>query len=455
MKVRTAIFLTYVVASAIGYLVLMRFVLAEVRPRYVGSIETTMRDAARLVAGTLATQDPSEWARILESADAASVAFQLRVYGPEGAPIFVQEAAADPEAYPAKRFKSSKDRISRFIDNEPFADDGQLIVSADVRSGGESVGRVELARPLRSINSFIWSERRKLAGVALLIAVVMLVLGWWLAHRLTNSLGNLTRYAVAVRDGRKAQPPPSRAVEINALKDAVEGMRRTLEGRDFVHHYTQNLTHELKSPISAIRGAAELLGEAGMPPADREKFLGNIRAEADRLQQIVERVMALAELESREIAAAVTVVRLESLFAEIGDAVRADREAKSIRWEATVDPVSSEVRGDPFLLYHAVLNPVLNALEFSPAGGAIRLAATRDGNRAKITIADDGPGVPDYALAQVFDRFYSLPRPETGRKSTGLGLSFTREIVEVHGGAVWVRNRPEGGTLVGIEIPVS
>ncbi len=453
MKVRTAIFLTYVVASAIGLLVLMRFVLAEVRPRYVSSIETTMRESARLIAGTLATQDPTEWPSILESADSASASFQLRVYDSAEGTVYAQEVEVEPEAYPGKDFRSSKERISRFIDNEPFLDDGQLVVTEDVLHGGVMVGRVELSRPLRSINSFIWSERRKLTSVALLIAAVMIVLGWWLAHKLTNSLGNLTRYAVAVRDGHNVTPPQSSAVEINALKDAVEGMRRTLEGRDFVHHYTQNLTHELKSPISAIRGAAELLGEADMPPSDREKFLRNIRAETDRLQQIVERVMELAELENREIAAATTLVRLGELIAEIAESVRSDREAKSIRWETATDLDSSEVRGDRFLLYHALLNPVINAVEFTPVGGSIRLSAVRERNHIRVTIEDDGPGIPDYALSRVFDRFYSLPRPDTGRKSTGLGLSFTREIVEVHGGVVWAENRAGGGALIGIELP--
>src|SRR6185369_11791059 len=99
--------------------------------------------------------------------------------------------------------------------------------------------------------------------------------------------------------------------------------------------------------------------------------------------------------------------------------------------------------GESFLLESALHNLVQNAIDFSPEGGAIRVRVScgGEGKEAEIVVEDEGPGIPDYALPRVFDRFYSLQRPATGRKSSGLGLCFVREAVELHGGVVSIANR--------------
>jgi two-component system sensor histidine kinase CreC len=106
---------------------------------------------------------------------------------------------------------------------------------------------------------------------------------------------------------------------------------------------------------------------------------------------------------------------------------------------------AAPVRGEAFLLGQAVSNLVQNALEFTPAGGTVTVAVTVAAGRVRVVVDDSGPGVPDYALARVGERFYSLPRPDTGRKSTGLGLSIVREIARLHGGEFGLTNRARGG----------
>jgi two-component system sensor histidine kinase CreC len=177
--------------------------------------------------------------------------------------------------------------------------DGELRVTAPVRRGADTIGFVGVARPFSTIAEAVLRARLRLLVGALLIAAVMTSAGWWIASKLTHSLERLTQYALTVRDGRRATPPASRADEIAALSRAFEEMRVTLEGKAHVERYTQALAHELKAPLSAIRGAAELLGEE-MPREERAIFIANLRAESDRMQRVVERLLELSALEARE-----------------------------------------------------------------------------------------------------------------------------------------------------------
>jgi two-component system sensor histidine kinase CreC len=103
------------------------------------------------------------------------------------------------------------------------------------------------------------------------------------------------------------------------------------------------------------------------------------------------------------------------------------------------------MEGERFLVRHAVQNLLQNALEFTPVGGRIEVSVRSAGDAVYVECADSGPGVPDYALERIFERFYSLPRPESGRKSSGLGLPFVKEVATLHGGWVTLENRPQGG----------
>jgi two-component system sensor histidine kinase CreC len=122
----------------------------------------------------------------------------------------------------------------------------------------------------------------------------------------------------------------------------------------------------------------------------------------------------------------------------------------SVAVEATGD---LWVRGDPFLLHQAVSNLIQNAIDFSPAGSPIEIAATADGDRLDVVVRDHGPGIPDYAKEKVFDKFFSLQRPDTGKKSTGLGLNFVKEVALLHHGEIRLENLPDGGLWARLSLP--
>jgi len=465
VKIRTAIFGVYVAASAAGFAALMVFVLHEVRPRYVESMRRTLGDTAALLAvmlgDDLAGQPradlASAWSGSAAALEKASGA--LRVYVTDGRGIVAFDSAGGRDVgrdYSRRPEMGAYFRRGDRTAGNASVEAGEVRVTAPVIVRGETVGFVGVARPLSSVTEAIRRARVRLMAGGLGVALIMMVAGWWIASRLTHSLERLTAYAQAVRDGRGAPPPVSRASEVAALAKAFEEMRAALEGKAYVERYTQALAHELKAPLSAIRGAAELLQEA-MPGEERARFLAHLRAESGRIQEIVDRMLQLAALEARSGLEGVEVADAGGCAREAVEALRPIWRARGLTVGIEAGDAGLRVRGERFLLVQALTNLLRNAVEFSPGGGAVTGGgeATGEGGarRVRWVIEDAGPGVPEFARGRIFERFYSLPRPAGGRKSTGLGLSFVREIASLHGGEVTVENRAEGGTRAVLALP--
>lgn len=450
MRIRTAIFGAYVAASAVGLAVLMRFMLAEVRPRYVAAVEQNLQDSARLVAAALKNHTVAE----ARGALAVPHAFRVQLIGSGAQVLFDSSPLSTADEGHEDRSSGIVTRAGeRLLDGDSAQAGLEVAATEPVQLHDDAAARLILSRSFRSVNEVVWAERRKLVAIALAIAAVMLLAGWWISTKLTDSLERLTAYAESVRDGRPVKPPTSRAAEIAALSSAFEGMRDALEGRHYVERYTQALAHEVKAPLAAIRGAAELLDE-DMPRAQREKFLGNIRSEGARIQQLIDRLLELSSLEARKTLRQSETISVADLMQEAAQVVRPA--CANAQISLTVSPDATHtLSGERVLLREALVNLLQNALDFSPAGSAIGFAAATAEGRVCFTIEDQGPGVPAYALPRVFERFYSLPRPGTAKKSTGLGLALVREIAHLHGGESNLGNRAEGGARASLWVPAN
>jgi two-component system sensor histidine kinase CreC len=161
------------------------------------------------------------------------------------------------------------------------------------------------------------------------------------------------------------------------------------------------------------------------------------------LQSLADRLLHLAQLEQRRELTETAKIALEPLVMELLAAQEARALGAGVRLACAM-PAGCHVRGERFLLRHALSNLLDNALDFTPAGGTVALSADATGDTVTIRLRNDGPAIPDYALPRLTERFFSLPRPATGRKSTGLGLAFVAEVASLHGGSLSVRNVPGG-----------
>ncbi|MEM5279033.1 two-component system sensor histidine kinase CreC [Cupriavidus taiwanensis] len=331
-------------------------------------------------------------------------------------------------------------------------------VAAPVRDGERIIGVLTVAKPNAAMAPFIARSQHKILLYGGLLIGTACVIGLactlWLAHGLSRLRG----YARAVAAGERAEMPLRGAGELAELGRAVQGMRERLEDKQYVEHYIHTLTHEMKSPLAAIGGAAELLQEE-MPAADRQRFVANIRTQSGRLETMIRKLLALAEVEQRQRLEVREPVPLAPLLAQLCAELepRARRRGVALQCDAGAGSGadSSHVAGDPFLLRQAIANLLDNAIDFAPPGTTVAVRLQRRGDALAIAVADQGPGIPDYALPRVFERFYSLPRPHGADKSTGLGLCFAREVATLHHGDVTLANRPGGGALAELVLPAA
>ncbi|HUJ43022.1 MAG TPA: two-component system sensor histidine kinase CreC [Opitutaceae bacterium] len=473
MSLRLRLLILLLAIYTAGGVFLTRWVLNQVRPRYLESMEESLVDTSVLLAGVLESQmnagglNGDSLRRTFAAARAHALearifslrksALDLQVYVTDEKGRVVFDSAGQDEGKDFSRWNDVARTLrgqygARSTRNRAGDDESQVIhVAAPVRQDGRIVGVVSVGKPTHGINALVAvAKRRILVGAALggvgLLLVLLVVTSWVVAP-----LERLTAYARAVRDGRPAPLPPLPGRTLRELGTAFEEMRDALEGRQHAARYTQALAHEVKAPLAAIRGAAELLGE-DMAAEQRGKFLGNIRSEAARIQQIVDRLLELSSLEARKALGQTERLEAAALLADAGAAVRPAFEAAGVAL-AVEGGAGVWLRGERVLLREALVNLLQNALEFTPAGGRVAARAERAVDRVEFAVEDNGTGVPDYALARVFERFYSLPRPGSGRKSTGLGLALVREIAHLHGGETALANRAEGGARATLWVP--
>ena len=307
-------------------------------------------------------------------------------------------------------------------------------VSAPINAqDGTVIGVFTLRKAQESMGQFIAESRTRIKTTAEAVVAGVSGMGILLLFWVGLPVMRLTRYAEAVAQGKRVAPPRLGPGEVRRLGTAMEKMRAELEGKNYVENYVKTLTHELKSPITAIRGAAELLEEE-MPEEKRKRFLENIRSEASRSEDIIRRVLNLAEIESRHALETKEKVDFADLVQSVITEAATRAESRGVSFEFEAPDSKLIVGGDPILLKTAASNLMQNAIDFSPEGGVVRVLLEREGEGVRLAIEDSGPGVPDYALDRVFDRLFSLRDKVTGRKGSGLGLCFVREAAELHGG---------------------
>jgi two-component system sensor histidine kinase CreC len=476
VTIRAGIFCSYLVIALIAFISLAHWLQDELRPRYLESIEESLVDTSVMLAAWAAESwtktgpDIESLTRITEAiaqhpVDAliygqlkSSVDMGVYVTDPQGILIFDSRGMAPPGTdysfwRDVKLTLEGKYGARSSKDNPLFPKESILYVASPILVNGEMVGVLTVCKPTRNINQFIVRASRNVVWACAIAGTGTVIIGLLLSYWLTGPVRSLTNYARTIRDGRRPQSPRlGFSSEMRQLGNALEEMRDALEGRQYVERYVQALAHEIKSPVSGISGAAELLNEE-MPPQQRSKFLANIRREVARIGAIIEKLITLTSLESAKELATRKPMDLGELIQESIARFATQIDEKKIRLKTDLGPAKIILHGDRFLIGQALTNLLQNAIEFSPSDSEIRVSLSNTDKEIQITCSDQGPGIPEYARHRVFERFYSLPRPDSQAKSSGLGLNLVQEIAHLHGGTIDLTANTTGGTQATLTLP--
>lgn len=476
MRLGLRLFLGFFLIVGLAAFFVMRVFVNEVKPGVRQAMESTLVDAANVLA-VMAAEDmkagrlaDGKFMRDLAEARQRDlratiwqfpkrrVDYRITITDPRGVVVF------DSEGRDLGRDNSRWNDVYRTLRGEYGARSSPMTpgdetntvmhVAAPIRDGERLIGVLSLAQPNASIDPFIAASQRSIMRQGAWLIGLSALIGILITSWLMRGINRLNRYAQAVSAGERAPPLPARRDEIGDLGRAVETMRKKLEGKAYVEQYVQSLTHEMKSPLAAIRGAAELLQEP-LPEAERQRFAHHIQTQEQRLTETIDKLLALAEVEQHGWLRKIGPVRIDALLGQVAEDVAAKLATAGLTLSVKVHDPQAEVQGDAYLLRQAVSNLLDNAIAFSPSGSAISLSSKTVDRHIEIMVADEGSGIPDYAQDRVFERFYSLARPSTGLRSSGLGLPFVREVARLHGGEAELTTPEGGGALATLRLPKS
>ncbi|MGS0824318.1 two-component system sensor histidine kinase CreC [Shewanella sp. 0m-8] len=332
-------------------------------------------------------------------------------------------------------------------------------VAAPIYYDNKIIGSVTVAKANRSLQPYIDLSKRNVLYWMILMSGLVLIAGALFSWRIHSALHKLENYAYKMGRGEKVVKPRFRVFyEYGNLSNALEKMREQIDGKKYVEQYVETLTHELKSPLSAIKGASEIL-QTPLPADKVSRFSANIERESDRMQSLIDKLLELTRLEKRPQLEVLAPINLYEMINEVNLSSDARLVAKAVTCQFESAGLQQgkantwHLLGDEFLFKQALFNLMDNAIDFVNQHGTIKWSITGGDNELALSICNTGPQIPDYAMARIIERFYSLPR-ENGIKSTGLGLNFVEQVVKLHHGTLNIENVPQG-VKVTVILPLS
>lgn len=328
-------------------------------------------------------------------------------------------------------------------------------VAAPIRHQNKIIGSITVAKANMSLQPFIEMAQNKIKTRGIILVLLSVLAAVILSYWLTVSIRKLTKYADKIAAGESVAIPKLKETELVKLSSSIDNMRQQLAGKEYVEKYVYALTHELKSPVSAIKGAAEIISQ-DIPSADRSRFIGNIQSEVERMDEMINRLLSLTQLEKCETLTRIEPVDIHAIVDQVLNSKALQIQKKSLKLAVDIpqEGVLNKLLGDTFLITQAIDNLVQNAIEFSAENGNLLITIDAK-NGLSLSVKDWGKGIPDYAMNKIFDRFYSLPRPVTEKKSSGLGLCFVKQICALHQGSIVLENHSEGGVVATLLLPLS
>lgn len=397
---------------------------------------------------------------VISRAQHSAAEFFSRFFSASGGLPLYQEASRQNAADFEEALAALEGRI---VSGRRISVDGEIIVSValPVQHFKKILGALLLSAGTADVESAVGDARLAIFGVFLAALAVTILLSVYLAGSISQPLHHLAEAAEMVRRrpaNRERLPDLSkRNDEIGDLSATLRDMTGALYDRlDAIEGFAADVAHEIRNPLTSIRSAVEVLARGG--DADfHARLIAIIEDDVRRLDRLIGDISDASRLDAELARIEFKPVNLIALSETLLDIARATAAEGGPVYDFHVDPGIEVLPGlsrqDHFTvpgmegrLGQVVRNLLVNAASFSPPGGVIRLTLSKSlseaGSMARLTVEDDGPGLPDDKLDAVFDRFYTeRPAAEAFGEHSGLGLSISRQIVDAHDGLIWAENR--------------
>lgn len=401
----------------------------------------------RIIAGLPSPQAIAQDQRPLMETLSGHDDFMLRVNGPDGAALLQSARTSRPlprvDSVPAQRALTLDD----IHDWTPEAGVGRMVSAAGQVGGGETV-RITLARErsdrLKILRRYVVDLLVALCGGALLA----ILLGYAIVRHSMRRLRSVIAKANDINANRlntrlSVQDAP---VELREMGQAFNAMLDRLEdGVQRLSGFAADLAHDLRTPVNTLMVETQVALARPRTVEEYQALLASNSEEYERLARMIENTLFLARVDNAQLAVRREALDLRAELLRIHDYFEILADDVGVRLEVEAPAIDAQL--DPVLLQRAVGNLVSNALRYTPAGGAIRLAARRGGQGIELEVANTGPGIAPEHLPHIFNRYYRADAARTGQAhSAGLGLSIVRAIMALHGGSVRVESVEGGST---------
>ncbi|MEX0787520.1 MAG: ATP-binding protein [Anaerolineales bacterium] len=248
---------------------------------------------------------------------------------------------------------------------------------------------------------------------------------------------------------------------LNAQRTAIQGVGEAIILQDITHlkeldriksEFVTTVSHDLRSPLTAILGYSQLIGRAGSLNEQQQEFVRRVQLSVEEITELVTDLLDLGKIEAGlDNARERTPVGVLARYSVEG--LRGAAEARGLKLDLTMPEDLPMVMGSPIRLRQMIANLIENAIKYTPAGGHVRVEGEADADQVILHVRDDGPGIPPADQPYLFDKFYRASNVPDETPGTGLGLSIVKSIVDNHGGRIWVESKLGGGTTFTVVLP--
>ncbi len=286
-------------------------------------------------------------------------------------------------------------------------------------------------------------------------------------------LSKITRHETllnAFQQAKRSSEPAHSEIELsdgrtlNANVTPIPGVGRAAVMQDITHlkkldemksEFVTTVSHDLRSPLTTIKGFADLLEVAGPLNEHQETFVARIQRGVDNLTEMVTDLLDLGRIEA-EVSREMELCQVSTIVKEVVSAQKLNATIKGQSLDCEVKPDLPPVYGSPLRLTQALTNLISNAIKYTPDGGRIAVGGVQRDSHIVITVTDDGIGIPPADRPYIFDKFYRVKSAETDQiVGSGLGLALVKSIIEKHNGRIWVRSQLGEGSTFSLMLPIA